>query len=294
MRVVVVGGCGYIGSALCPVLRNHGHDVHVVDLGLRGMPEMAGSSVTIEDYVTAPVKSFDSFDAIVLLAGHSSVGIAADDPVGALLNNIVGLQRMLDIADGRALIYASSGSVYDGLGSHPGSEDSLLAQPRNIYDLTKRVGDELASMNGTNWSALRFGTVNGPSANLRLDLMINRMTADAIKKGQVTVANPHAHRAILSIDDLTGLVAEMLTNSWKSCGVLNVSSFNASIGEIATQVGEIMAVPVVEAASSSTYDFTMSVAKAHLLYGFEPHDDLGVLIDKLAAFYTGSGRHFLD
>src|SRR4051812_24456684 len=85
--MLIIGGCGYIGSALIRHLETLGLHPVSYDLELRGHPE--GIENTRADYRELTAVDLEPFSAVVLLAGHSSVGDAAKDPGGAFWNNIV-------------------------------------------------------------------------------------------------------------------------------------------------------------------------------------------------------------
>lgn len=284
MKTLVIGGSGYIGSSLVRDFRSRGLDVDVCDLLLRGKPVDQNLPLFQKDYLDLTKKDIGEYASIILLAGHSSVQTATLDPQGAIRNNLLGLQHIFDIIDEQLLIYASSGSVYDGSASHEASETEALSPPRNVYDLTKSVGDQLAAMSSRKWIGLRFGTVNGPSSMMRSELIINRMVTDALTLKKITLSNPHAYRAILSMDDLTRAVFAILNHPTPQLGVLNLASFNATIGVIGQAVSNLLDVEIIESPPSKTYDFSMSINRIASFFDFRPLDDLETLTSKLVNF----------
>lgn len=290
MKTLVIGGAGYVGSAVVQDLTSRGLKVDVCDLLLRGKPPKQDAPIYQKDYLDLSKEEIKDYDSIILLAGHSSVQMAKEDPQGALRNNLLGLQHIFDIISDQLLIFASSGSVYDGSASHKASETDVLSPPRNVYDLTKSVGDQLAAMSDKRWVGLRFGTVNGPASMMRPELIINRMVLDALRLKRITLANPHAHRAILSIDDLTQAVFMILSHPSPQPGVLNLSSFNATIGSIGETISNLFKVEIVEAPPSKTYDFSMSTARISSLFNFIPEDDLQSIAYKLSDYLSMQER----
>ncbi|MBX3117431.1 MAG: SDR family oxidoreductase [Fimbriimonadaceae bacterium] len=264
--VLVLGGCGYIGSALCKHLLDSGVSVSSVDFEVIVTP--SAHPHICRDYRDIESDFLQSFEAVILLAAHSSVGAALSDPEGALDNNTVGFFKLLQKLGNTRLIYASSSSVYSGMSPASASEEDRSFRPTNMYDLTKHCSDVMAEISDVPAYGLRFGTVNGPSPNLRGELMINRMVMTALEKGCVEVSNPDAHRPILDICDLCRAIEAMLKHDGKP-GLYNLASFNARIGEIAEKVAWIMDVPVIRQPDSPTYDFTVSSAKFESEYSFE-------------------------
>ena len=73
-RVLLLGGCGYIGSRLGPYLRRRGHFVQSVDVEWFGnFSEYDNWNM---DFCALTREQLDMFDVIVVLAGHSSVKLS--------------------------------------------------------------------------------------------------------------------------------------------------------------------------------------------------------------------------
>ncbi len=263
--VLVLGGCGYIGSALCRHLSEAGYCVSSVDLESRGNPGCLDS--ICRDYRDLEPEFLRQFGTVILLAAHSSVASAVADPDGALDNNTVGFFKLLQKLGDSRLIYASSASVYSGISAASASEEDRSFRPTNMYDLTKHCADVMAEISSVRAYGLRFATVNGPSPNLRGELMINRMVRSALDQGFVEVSNPDVHRPILDICDLCRAIQRVIEQDAEP-GLYNVASFSAQIGEIAEKVAWIMDVPVKQLPNSPTYDFRVSAEKFEKAYDF--------------------------
>ncbi|MDE2020212.1 MAG: SDR family oxidoreductase, partial [Patescibacteria group bacterium] len=195
MNICLIGGCGYIGSRLFQHLSRH-HRVSSFDLELRGNPGRIRN--VRSDYRN--LKYFRQFDAVILLAGHSSVGACERDHYGAMSNNLFGPIELAQKLGRQVFIYASSASVYS----------SSDGKRENVYDFTKAACDEAMRLIHPSHYALRFGTVCGPSPNMRLDLMLNAMVHGAIIKNSITMQNPDIKRPLLGMDDLCAVVDRCL------------------------------------------------------------------------------------
>ena len=157
------------------------------------------------------------------------------------------------------------------------SETALLTSPRNMYDLSKMNQDFIAKMSNINSVGLRFGTVSGPSINFRPELILNKMTKDAKSTGVITVANPDAFRACLSINDLVRAI-EILVQNYeriiledKGHLLFNLANFSMTIKEIAETVAKCTASSIVYKESDLTYSFSMqtNAFKNYFSYSFE-------------------------
>ena len=131
-RVLLIG-VGYIGSRLLPRLEG---EVETVDAGWF-------SDAVPQDMELLTSPYIQSFDDVILLAGHSSVGMCRGDFRSAYKNNVRNFINLLSkMSPSQRLIYASSASVY---GNVEGARENFpLAHPINEYDSTKQAIDNLA------------------------------------------------------------------------------------------------------------------------------------------------------
>lgn len=279
--ILLVGGCGYIGTAVYRRLRSV--PVDIIDIQRRGNP--ADLPYLRIDYGKITDRFLSRYDTIILLAAHSSVGDAVADQSGAFANNVVAFQRLLELmTDRQRLVYASSSSVYSGFGAFAASEN--MPDSGNMYDLSKLVDDALAGLSGKRCYGLRFGTVCGPSANIRNDLMLNRMVHTALAEGKVHVANPQVHRPILGINDLTAAITAIVNGDGMP-GIYNLASFNATVAELGATVASALDVPLVLGEPTPTYDFEIDTAKFEAEYGFRFRETAGSIVNQLIGGQNG-------
>ena len=239
MNILIVGGCGYIGSELYDFLSPF-YSVDTVDLEWYG--NYVNENNIVKDMSTLNSKELEKYQVIVLLAGHSSVKMCEDNMVSTMRNNVLNFVELLDKVDkDQIFIYASSSSVYGDTQEAQVSEIYNEFQPNNYYDLSKHEIDSYAKLSRKKIFGLRFGTVNGSSPNLRTDIMINAMVYNAKKNNKVFCFNPEIHRPILGIQDLcraTKAIIEFGDHSNK--GIYNLCSFNTTVQEISSKVAKIL------------------------------------------------------
>jgi len=286
LKVLIVGSSGYIGTKLSRYLVENQIQTSGVDL----LPSKVDGIEHLQmDFLHLEENFLKNFTHIVLLAASSSVRACEDNRVESLTNNIVSLEALLcKIYGNQTLIFASSGSVYDGVNSLEATEDFTLATPRNLYDLTKRMGEELIKLSSKRSVVLRFGTVSGPSDNIRGDLVINKMVKDARESRFVTVSNKHVNRAFLSIDDLCNWIQRiiMTDSSGPKMNIVNLSSFNSTMGNLGQSVAAYFEVPIIEGQDGSTYNFSMNSEKAERIFAYKAQDTLYDVIGKLDEYYS--------
>ncbi len=277
-NVLLIGGCGYIGSYLSGVLSGEdGYAVESVDLEWFGNP--ARDQNACRDFCSLPREYIRSFDVVVLTAAHSSVPLCEGDRYGAFKNNVdnfIGLASKMNRH--QKLIYASSSCVYVDSQGRAADEGDLL-RPVDILSYTKTAIDQFAPLTGVEYYGLRFGSVAGWAPNLRADLMVNAMTLAALQGNSLTACNRHCHRPILGTGDLGRAVRAVIDCDRDQRGIYNVASFNATIGEVATAVGRHLMAEVNEGPDSRTYDFCIDTAKFQRAFGFEFDDTLASIVD---------------
>lgn len=267
-KVLIIGGNGYIGSRLIHDLHNI-YEIHSVDICWFGQPD---SHIEVRDYRQLTRKELSQYNAIILLAGHSSVKMC-DGPILASwvnnVNNFIDLVNKIDKS--QTLIYASSGSVY-GSGNTVSSEDiPLQFKPINNYDLTKYSLDVQAQKfikDGYSIIGLRFGTVNGWSPNVREELMINSMTKKSLYDGSISINNKTITRPILGISDVSRAVRSIVDKPIS--GIYNLSSFTDTVENISGCVGKMLDAKIHETINvSGSYNFVMDTSKFSRTYDFE-------------------------
>jgi nucleoside-diphosphate-sugar epimerase len=155
----------------------------------------------------------------------------------------------------------------------------------SCYDFHKQTIERYAALTYPNSYALRFGTVCGPSPNLRPELLLNSMVRSAMRQGIVRVANRQAHRPLLGIGDLTRAVTAILTGNIEP-GCYNLASVDATIGEVADQVARRFDVPCIEVALPNNYDVRVDTRKFVAASGVQLRDTVASLTEALADWYA--------
>ncbi len=271
MRILVCGGNGYIGSALCSYLNDKGYHGTSVDVEWFGtaIPLSRWNTIRRMDYGALKADSISKYDVVIVTAAHSSVSMCQKDPYGAFQNNVVNFVNLLQkMGPHQKLIYMSSSCVYTGH-QEVCYETALLLPPVDHLTLTKQTIDHYALKSGIQFYGLRPGSVNGWSPNLRSDLMINAMTMSGLTKGVVQVSNVDQYRPILAMDDLCRAV-EAITNCGEDRrGIYNLANFNVRIGVVGEAVAEITGVPLENMGGPRGYDFRMDCSHFCRTFDFE-------------------------
>ena len=292
-RILIIGGCGYIGSELYMYLNffsKRSYEVKTVDL------EWFGNYGPHTDNTVMDFKNLKHFNyhAVILLAGHSSVPMCKDDRMSSFRNNVVNFVELLDKiekSDTRPkFIYASSSSIYGNTHDIAAPEDWERYDPKTYYDLQKQEIDYYSRLSDVQYYGLRFGTVNGWSPNLRTDIMLNKMYKCAKEDGEISIFNKHIYRPILGIQDLVRAV-ETIIEGDDHRGIYNLASFNASVEEISNSINRVLGggVSIVDKGISETYNFSINTNKFKETYGFEFKESVESIVKSLDRGWEGEG-----
>ena len=213
MRVLVAGDRGYIGAVLVPFLRAAGHEVDGLDVGryegcdLGPGPEDIGLRPA-RDMRDVTAGELAHYDAVACLAALSNDPLGHLNPAATYSVNLDGtlqLARAAKEAGAERFVFASSCSLYGAAGSSGVAEDAELT-PVTPYGETKVVAErELSLLADDTFSPayLRNATAYGASPRLRLDIVVNNLTAFAMTTGQVRLESDGSPwRPLVHIEDI--------------------------------------------------------------------------------------------
>jgi nucleoside-diphosphate-sugar epimerase len=287
-NVLVIGGAGYIGSALLPKLLDKGYNVRLLDLLLYGTEPIEG--VLGHPRLEVVEADFRNIDKVVeVMRGMDAVihlGAIVGDPACALDEeltievNLMATRMIAEVAKGSGVnrfIFASTCSVY-------GASDQMLDErsdlnPVSLYARSKIASERvLKDMADDNFAPtlLRFGTIYGLSGRTRFDLVVNLLTAKALVEGRITVSGGDQWRPFVHVDDAALAVFKALE---APLAVINNRTFNVGSNEqnyTISQVGEMIQsiVPAAELVDipfdGDRRNYRVNFNKIRRSLGYEP------------------------
>jgi len=314
--VLVVGGAGYIGSIVVRALLKRRFRVRVLDslvYGASAIEEvldhpslefMRGDCRNIQDVVAA----MRGVSAVIHLAAIVGDPACDQDHKTAQEINYAATRMMIEIAKGEQVqrfIFASSCSVYGA--SEQVMDENSQVQPISLYADTK-VDSEQALLAAANSSfhptILRFATIFGLSPRPRFDLVVNLLTAKAMKEQVVTIYNGEQWRPFLHVADAAAAIVCVLEAPVALVGsqIYNVgdSRLNYTLTDVAAKLVKFFPntrVEHVENSDRRNYRVSFEKIRGHLgftcskkledgIYEIKTAFESGQISDYAAALYS--------
>ncbi|WP_109699733.1 UDP-glucose 4-epimerase GalE [Chitinophaga deserti] len=176
-KVLVTGGCGYIGSHTIVDLINNGFDVVSVDSNIRsstklleGVEKITGRKIrnykvdlcNLEDTHAVFHENRDIV-GVIHFAALKSVGESVNEPLFYFQNNLTSLINVLKCIkefNVPNFVFSSSCSVYGNATELPVVESTPLGEAQSPYARTKQMGEQMiedfARVNTANSILLRY------------------------------------------------------------------------------------------------------------------------------------------
>ena len=271
MKVLVVGGAGYIGGALTDILQKTKHDVRVYDALLFEEEYLKDVPFVFGDIrnKTHLKKQLDWADAVVWFAALVGDGACSINPEISTELNQDSVKWLAKNFDGR-IVFMSTCSVY-------GEHDAVLDEdaptnPLSVYAVTKLAAE--AYLKDKNAIIFRLGTIFGLGdsyARIRLDLVLNTLTTRAIVDGKFKVFGGEQWRPLLHVRDAAQAVADNLET--KHTGIYNLHQENVKIIDLANQVKKhvpSVKMEIVDIKFQDARNYKVNSDKARKVLGFKP------------------------
>jgi UDP-glucose 4-epimerase len=159
-KILVTGGCGYIGSHTIVDLIQHGYEVISADNNsrsnleiLEGVEKIIGKKIKnyhvdlcIFDDTHAIFQENPDIIGIIHFAAYKAVGESVENPLLYYSNNLNSLINILRCCEEFAVpnfVFSSSCTVYGNPDSSPVTEASPMKKAESPYGSTKQMGEEI-------------------------------------------------------------------------------------------------------------------------------------------------------
>jgi nucleoside-diphosphate-sugar epimerase len=234
MKVLVVGGAGYVGGALTDALAKTNHEFRIYDALV--YEECFLKPI---DFVYGDVRDHKRLlpqlqwaDAVIWLAAVVGDGACAIDPEISKEVNENSVKWLASNFKGR-IIFMSTCSVYGAMDGELTEESET--NPLSVYAVTKLAAEKY--LLDKNAMIFRLGTLFGKGDNfsrIRFDLVVNTLTYKAYVNNKIDVFGGDQFRPLLHVRDVARACIEQLTT--KNTGIFNLIRQNVRIVDLAYQV----------------------------------------------------------
>tara|TARA_B110000483_G_scaffold64706_1_gene80614 strand:- start:4019 stop:4954 length:936 start_codon:yes stop_codon:yes gene_type:complete len=289
MRIVVTGGCGYIGTCLTEDLLKNGFKVIVID------NQWFGNYLKRHKNLKVIKKDIREINDIKLKNIYAIVHLAniANDP-GVDLNptlswevNVLATKYLLEKAKKlkvKKFIYASSGSVY-GIKKEKKVTEELDLVPISTYNKTKMIAEKIIKSyeNDMKVYCIRPATVCGYSPRMRLDVSVNALTFQALNKKEINVFGGSQVRPNIHMKDMVRVYLHFIKKNIKP-GVYNAGFENLSILNLARKIKDKINCKISITRSNDPRSYRQNSDKL-IRTGFKKKYSINDAIDEITFFY---------
>jgi len=241
MRILLTGGCGYLGSCLVNHLSDHSLTIldsfltqrHVT---LFNLPQQ-GVRVIEGDINTYDLEHLCSeHDVTVHLAAITDSAGRTYHPAQVFWVNLHGTERvaMACRSVGCRLVFASSTSVYS-LSNGVADEECTELNPPSPYSQSKlRAEQFLQSLSDLKYVTLRFGTIYGLSQGIQFQTSVPRFCYQAALGQPLSVwkSAVNQKRPYLAIGDAVNAILHILEHDLFDRSLFNVVTENAELERV--------------------------------------------------------------
>ena len=251
MKTLVIGGAGFLGGHLIPILLEAGHEVVVQDVipaeSTTKLKEvMKDISYTWMSAVDITADDIGQYDYVVNLAAQGDAGLAMSSPKWTYHLNLDATMAVLEAArhsikkNGEApfkILYMSSDAVYGRVSPDklPATEEEPM-HPTNTYGASKAAAELLIDAYASQWNIpvtiLRSTTMYGEGS--RPTQVVPIFIRQALKNQQITIEGDGSQtRDINYVKNVARAILNVL-ESPMSKGTWNIGSGReTSIRELA-------------------------------------------------------------
>ena len=235
MKILVVGGAGYVGGGIVDTLSKKNeitvYDSLIYESAFRKDVNFIYGD--IRDY--KKINSIlNNFDAVVWLAALVGDGACSINPTLTHEINSETVKNLVKNFNGK-IIFLSTCSVY-------GAQEGVLDENSEVNPLSEYASSKLIAekyLEESDAIIFRLGTLFGISdqfSRIRLDLVVNILTTKALVDKKMSVFGGDQWRPLLHVKDVANAIEHNISSDTK--GIFNLHYKNFKIIEIAEKIKE--------------------------------------------------------
>lgn len=253
-KILITGGCGFIGSNIARVLVQN-NDIKIIDNLVSGSLENIADIKHRVNYVNKDLRKdilteFKDIDLVFHVAANVFINISIEDPIYDANVNILGTLNVLEACrkfDIKKLVFSSSSSVYGNPQSQPISETHVL-NPKTPYAIGKRTCEMYCEiyyeLYGLKTVSLRYFNVYGPYQ--RFDNPYSGVIAVFVNnalthKPLIIYGDGKQTRDFVNVKDVVNANITAASINKLNCEKINIGTGNRiSITQLAKSISELV------------------------------------------------------
>ncbi|MBL6628286.1 MAG: SDR family oxidoreductase [Candidatus Actinomarina sp.] len=281
MKILVVGGAGYVGGGIVDTLSEK-NEITVYD-------SLIYESAYRKDvnFIYGDIRDYkkinsilNNFDAVVWLAALVGDGACSINPTLTHEINSETVKNLVKNFNGK-IIFLSTCSVY-------GAQEGVLDENSEVNPLSEYASSKLIAekyLEESDAIIFRLGTLFGISdqfSRIRLDLVVNILTTKALVDKKMSVFGGDQWRPLLHVKDVANAIEHNISSNTK--GIFNLHYKNFKIIEIAEKIKEKISDVSIETTPLPFQDarnYQVSSDKLKLETGFEASIELTQGIEEM-------------
>ena len=233
MKILIVGGAGYVGGGIVDLLSKE-NEVTVYDSLI-----YENSYRKNVDFIFGDIRDYkkinnilDKYDAVIWLAALVGDGACAINPALTHEINSETVKSLAKNFKGK-IVFLSTCSVY-------GAQEGILDESSEVNPLSEYASSKLIAekyLADSDSIIFRLGTLFGIGdkfSRIRLDLVVNILTTKAYIDKKMSVFGGEQWRPLLHVKDVANAIAHTLDT--QTNGVFNLHYKNFKIIEIANEI----------------------------------------------------------
>ena len=271
MKILIIGGAGYIGTKLCNYLVSKNYKITCLDNFWFGDFLHKKVQKIKADIRYYNFNKLSKFDAVIDLAYLSNDPLCELDARHTWESGPLAVYKILDYCVKKQIkkfLFASSGSIY-GLKKEKKVHEGLGLDPITDYNKSKMICEKVIQSysDKIKYTIIRPATVCGFSDRLRLDVVLNLFCYQAYYKKKISITGGSQIRPLVHIDDMIRCYEFFIKKN--IVGVFNLGFENKSISNIAKDVSRQINCKITYIKTNDPRSYRISSEKI-LKAGFQP------------------------
>ena len=306
MKTLVTGGAGFLGSHLCDLLLEKGHEVICVDNLITG----DASNIThinsdrfsyIKHDVTKPLYIEEDIDFLFHLASPASPVDYLELPIQTLKVGALGTHNMLGLAKekGARFLLSSTSEVYGDPLVNPQTEEYWgnvnPIGPRGVYDEAKRYAEAITMAyhryHGVDTRIVRIFNTYGPRMRLNDGRVVPNFIGQALRGEDLTVYGDGSQtRSFCYVsDEVEGIYRLMMSDYTNPVNIGNPEEHTIlEFAKIVLQItGSNSHIVYKELPVDDPKLRRPDISRAKKVLGWEPEIGLGEGLERTVEYFEG-------